>query len=593
VAGKATQKSMAEAQARQDVQRGAAELAAARRQSRALIWSAAVFSVFVNLLMLTGPLFMLQVYDRVLGSGSEETLLALVVLVVFLFAIMGLLDYARGRVMGRVAARLRAALDGRVFAAVLRRAALVPDTAAMPRPGSLRDLEAVQRLVGSPVLLSLFDMPWTPLFLLGIFIFHPLLGALAVAGGLVLVANTFLNQALTRSPARTAQAAAEAADRAAEGLRVEAETVRSLGMQRAAFARWERLRAGALEAATEAGDRAGAFSAATRALRLLLQSAMLGLGAWLVLQGQLTAGAMVAASILLGRALAPVEQAIAQWEVVRQGAAGWQALGQLLNQVPEEPRRTQLPRPAARLEVEGLTLVPPGQKQAALRMVSFNLAPGLALGVIGPSGAGKSSLARALTGIWRPAAGRVRLDGIALDQYEPDTLGRLIGYLPQRVSLFDGTIAENISRLDPEADDAAIVDAARRADAHKMIVEFPEGYDTRITATGGRLSGGQIQRIGLARALYGDPVLLVLDEPNSNLDNEGSMALNEAIRTFKSDGKAVLIMAHRPAAIRECDQLLLLEGGLRRAYGPRDQVLRETVANHAQLRRSGATGGVT
>ncbi len=584
---------MAEAHARQDAQRGAAELAAARKQSRGLIWSAVLFSVFVNLLMLTGPIFMLQVYDRVLGSGSEETLLALVVLIVFLFSIMGLLDYARGRVMGRVAARLRAALDARVFAAVLRRAALVPETAAMPRPGSLRDLEAVQRFVGSPALLSLFDMPWTPLFILGIFIFHPWLGWLAVAGGALLIAITILNQATTRGPARAARAAAEAAERTAEGLQSEAETIRSLGMQAAAFARWERLRARALEAVTEAGDLAGTFTAATKALRLLLQSAMLGLGAWLVLQAELTAGAMIAASILLGRALAPIEQAIAQWETVQQGAAGWRALAQLLAQVATEPRRTQLPRPAARLEVEGLTLVPPGQKQASLRMISFTLEPGQALGVIGPSGAGKSSLARALTGVWRPAAGRVRLDGVALDQYEPDTLGRLIGYLPQRVSLFDGTIAENISRLDPEADDAAIVEAARRADAHRMIVEFPEGYDTRVTATGGRLSGGQIQRIGLARALYGDPVLLVLDEPNSNLDNAGSIALNDAIRGFKADGKSVLIMAHRPAAIRECDLLLVLEGGLRRAFGPRDQVLRETVANQEQLRRSAGPGGVT
>ena len=571
--------------------RGGAELAAARRLSRALIWSAGLFSVFVNLLMLTGPIFMLQVYDRVLGSGSEETLLALVVLVVFLYGVMGLLDHARGRVMARVAARLRAALDGRVFSAVLRRAALLPDTAALARPGGLRDLDAVQRLVGSPVLIALFDMPWTPLFIAAIFVFHPLLGWLAVAGGLLLIAITALNQLATRAPARGAQAAIALADRMAEQIQTEAETVRSLGMQGAAFARWDAARARALDAQTEVGDRTGGFSAAIKALRLLLQSAMLGLGAWLVLRGELTAGAMIAASILLGRALAPIELAIGQWELVQQGMNGWRALAGLLSQVAEEPPRTRLPRPEARVEVEALSLAPPGETLPALRGLSFTLPPGQALGVIGPSGAGKSSLARALTGLWRPAAGKVRLDGVPLDQYDPDTLGRLIGYLPQRVSLFDGTIAENIARLDLEADDAAIVAAAKAADAHKMIVEFPEGYNTRVTAAGGRLSGGQIQRIGLARALYGDPVLLVLDEPNSNLDNEGSVALNEAIRAFKAAGKAVMIMAHRPAAIRECDLLLMLEGGLRRAFGPRDQVLRETVVNHQELGR--AAGGVT
>ncbi len=575
-----------------NLQQGTAELAAARRQSRGLILSAGIFSVFVNLLMLTGPMFMLQVYDRVLGSRSEETLLALVLLMVFLYGMMGILDYARGRVMGRVALRLRAALDGRVFGAVMRRSAVLQDTAPGARSGSLRDLDSVQRLVSSPVLLALFDLPWTPIFLLGIFVFHPWLGMLAVVGGAVLILITVINQLVTRTPGRAALGLTQEADRIAEQIRVEAETVKSLGMQGAAFARWEAMRLKALRATTSAGDRTGLFSAATKTIRLLLQSGMLGLGAYLVLQGQVTAGAIIASSILLGRALAPIEMAVGQWELVQQGTNGWKALAALLTQVGEEPKRTQLPRPAAKLDAEGLMIVPPGEKMAALRMMSFAMEPGQAMGVIGPSGAGKSSLARAICGVWRPSAGRMRLDGISLDQYDPDVLGRLIGYLPQRVSLFDGTIAENIARLDPDADDAAIVEAAKRAAAHEMIVAFPDGYDTRVTANGGRLSGGQIQRIGLARALYGDPVMLVLDEPNSNLDNTGSEALNEAIRTFKAEGKSVIIMAHRPAAIQECDLLLVIENGARRAFGPRDQVLKETVANHKQLRRA-APGGVS
>ena len=317
---------------------------------------------------------------------------------------------------------------------------------------------------------------------------------------------------------------------------------------------------------------------------------MLGLGAWLVLQGELTAGAMIAASILMGRALAPVEQAVGQWAVAQRAAEGWHRLDDLLSRVPEQQARTALPRPRAVLEVEGLTIGPPGEAVALLRSVSFRLGPGQALGVIGPSGAGKSTLAKALTGVWRPLAGRIRLDGAALDQYDPDVLGRLIGYLPQRIALFDGSVGENIARLDTNPDSSRIVAAARKADAHDMILRLPQGYDTRVSAIGGRLSGGQVQRIGLARALYGDPVLLVLDEPNSNLDMGGSAALNAAIRGAKAGGMAVLVMAHRPAAIQECDHLLVLEDGSCRAFGPRDQILRDEVKNHTEILKPGARG---
>jgi ATP-binding cassette subfamily C protein len=271
---------------------------------------------------------------------------------------------------------------------------------------------------------------------------------------------------------------------------------------------------------------------------------------------------------------------------------GWANLGQLRTEGPAEPPRTALPGPQAKLDVQQLTVVAPGEQQAALRLVSFEVKPGQAIGVIGPSGSGKSTLARALTGIWRPAGGKIRLDGASLDQYGPDVLGQHIGYLPQRVSLFDGTIAENIARLSPEPDAEKVVAAAKKADAHEMILKLPNGYDTRVTANGGRLSGGQMQRIGLARAMYGDPVLLVLDEPNSNLDNEGSKAVNRAIRGFKEEGKAVLIMAHRPAAIQECDLLLMIEGGTRTAFGPKEDVLKQVVQNHQQIKQSSTPGGV-
>ena len=321
---------------------------------------------------------------------------------------------------------------------------------------------------------------------------------------------------------------------------------------------------------------------------------MLAAGAYLVLKQEITPGAMIASSILMGRALSPIEQVVGGWSLVQRALDGWDRLAGLLTRRPPPVKHTPLPRPTARLEVRNLTVVPPGQNAPTLRGVSFDLAPGQALGVIGPSGAGKSTLGRALIGAWPVAGGSIRLDGATLDQYDPDVLGSLIGYLPQQVTLFDGTIAENIARLSPQPDPAQIVAAATAAAAHRMILDLPQGYDTPVTQSGGRLSGGQIQRIGLARALYADPVIFVLDEPNSNLDNDGSTALNLAIRNIKARGGAVIIMAHRPAAITECELLLMMDQGLRRAFGPRDEVLRSLVRNAEQITKAqGLGGGVT
>ena len=570
---------------------GRAELRAVRRKSRALYWSVGLFSMFANLLMLTGPLYMLQVYDRVLGSRSYETLLALSLLVAFLYGIMGLLDYARGRIMARVGARFQAELDRRVFDAVVRKSAVAPD---MRSQTGLADLEAVPRLMTSPVLMAMFDLPWTPIFVAGIFLFHPMLGWLAVGGGTVLILIALANQLLSREPQLKANHAGLVATIMSDQLRIEAEMVQAMGMRNASFDRWQKARGQALQEQIRATDVGGGFTAMTKTMRLFLQSAMLGLGAYLVLQNQMTPGAMIAGSILMGRALAPIEQMLTQWPIVQRGVKGWQALAELLGTIGVEPQRTALPRPKARLVAKSLTVVPPGEKSAALRGLDFDLPPGKAMGVIGPSGAGKSTLARCLTGVWRPAGGSIRLDSAALDQYEPSILGQLIGYLPQRVQLFDGTIAENIARLSTTPDDEKVVAAAKKADAHTMILELPEGYDTRISASQQRLSGGQIQRIGLARALYDDPVILVLDEPNSNLDNSGNRALNQAIRQLKQEKRSVIIMAHRPAAIQECDLLLVIENGMRTAFGPKDDVLRSTVKNHQDIARAPAdVGGVS
>jgi ATP-binding cassette subfamily C protein len=574
-----------------EFKRGRDELDASRRDMRGLLIAAFVFSVFVNALMLTGPLYMLQVYDRVLGSRSLPTLWALTGLMAFLFLVMGVLDYTRGRIMARVGARMQERLDRRVFSAALRRMQQVPgDPLAL---AAQRDLEAVQRLWASPVLIAVFDIPFSPMFVAAIFVFHPFMGWLAVFGGVFLVVITLLNQWMTKEPLRRANAATLRGEMMSDAIKQEAEAVQALGMTNAAFDRWQVARKMALVQSIGASDLGGVFGTISKTFRQFLQSAMLGLGAYLVLQNEMGAGAMITGSILLGRALQPIEVAIGQWALVTRAQEGRARLAELLTRVQPEPPHTELPRPRAILEAQNLTVVPPGEAQAVLRMVSFRLEPGQALGVIGPSGAGKSSLARALIGSWKPTGGKVRLDGAALEQYDPDQLGSYIGYLPQRITLFEGTIAENIARLQKNPDGNAVVEAAKKAAAHEMITKLPEGYDTRVQALGGRLSGGQIQRIGLARALYGDPVLLVLDEPNSNLDNEGSVALNQAIAQMKAAGRAILIMAHRPAAIQECELLLVLEDGIRRAFGPRDQVLRDMVKNHSEISKSAGPGGVT
>jgi len=572
-------------------ERGSIELRDVRRASRVLFWITFLFSIFVNLLMLTGPLFMLQVYDRVLASRSEETLVALVVLMTFLFVMMGTLDMVRARIMARVGARFQADLDRRVFTATMRRAAIAPQQGETEN--SLRDLESVQRLLSSPVFLAFYDLPWVPLFLLGISIFHPWLGILAVVGGLFLALIAIANQLSATPRLNRANVAMVGSERLATQMQTEAEMVRSLGMMDNAFLRWQRLRDQQLSESIGASDTTGLFGTVSKTFRMFLQSAILGLAALLVLRGEVTPGVMIASSILLGRALAPIDILIGQWSVVQRARKGWSNLTELLGEVPVEAPRTALPRPKAHLVAQQLTVVPPRQAQASLRLVNFELRPGVAMGVIGPSGSGKSTLARTITGVWRPAGGVIRLGGAALEQFDPVVLGQHIGYLPQRVQLFDGSIAENIARMALPPDDQAVVAAAQKAGAHEMIVNLPEGYDTRVSAGGGRLSGGQIQRIGLARAMYGDPVLLVLDEPNSNLDNEGSLALNLAIRNFKAAGASVVIMAHRPAAIQECDLLMILDGGMRTAFGPREQVLKDMVKNHKEIRQAATPGGIT
>nr|WP_271949129.1 type I secretion system permease/ATPase [Ruegeria faecimaris] len=560
-----------------------------RNKGLSFLALAFLFSIFVNLLMLTGPLFMLQVYDRVLASRAVETLTALFLIVALLYSLMAMLDFARGRIVARFGARFQSQLDERVFEATLRKS-LVPQARAAPAT-ALRDLEAIQNLCSSPVLLAVMDIPWTPVFLAAIFLFHPMLGWLAVAGGAILIVIALLNQALTHRKVAAAQQASARAGSFSEHARQAAEVVRSQGMQHDISQRWLTQRTDALRQTISASDWTGSFTSLTKSMRLFLQSAMLALGALLVLRNELSPGAMIAGSILLGRALAPVEQAVGQWALVERARSAWISLNRFLDTTPPEPDRTKLPVPDARLIAKGLTVVPPGADLPTLRNVSLKLEPGKALGVIGKSGSGKSTLAKALLGLWKPAVGEIRLGGATLDQYGTDDLGQHIGYLPQEVTLFNGTVTENIARMSQNPDSEAVIAAAKKAKAHDLILTLEKGYDTFLEGNDSQLSGGQKQRIALARALYGDPVLLILDEPNSALDADGTEALNTAIRELKAAGKSAIIMTHRPQAISECDDLAVVENGQVVKSGSRDEVLSAMVQNANAIKKGLARVG--
>nr|WP_319637444.1 type I secretion system permease/ATPase [Kangsaoukella pontilimi] len=567
------------------------ELRQARARSMHFIWFSFFFSIFVNLLMLTGPLFMLQVYDRVLGSRSEETLVALTILVVALYGLMWLLDFARSRLVARYGARFQSDLDERVFKAVIEaRGRRTPSRGALT---ASRDLEAIQGFFASPGLIAMLDTPFTPIFVAAIFVFHPALGWLALGGGVALITLTLVNQALTNRKTREAQQVTEDAHRFAESAAQSAELLRAQGMVDAVSDRWLARRDEALGKTMNAVDWTGSFTTFTKAFRLTLQSLILALGAWLVLGGELTAGAMIAASILLGRALAPIEQVLGRWPQIQRARQGWASLSDFLAAVPQPEEKTRLPRPEGRLDVKGVTVTSGPGTPAILYNISFTLAPGEALGVIGRSGSGKTTIARLLLGLIDPPVGEVRLGGALLSQYDPADLGQHVGYLPQEAQMVTGTLAENIARMSTSPDSAAVVAAAQKARAHDLILSLPDGYDTMVREGMLALSGGQRQRIALARALYGDPVLLVLDEPNSALDLEGTEALNAAVRDMKSDGRSVVIMTHRPMAISECDRLMVIDGGRVKALGPRDEVLKSMMKNAGDIQRTIGRGDST
>jgi len=543
--------------------------------SRRAIVGVVGLSAITNLLALTGSLYMLQVYDRVLPSRSLPTLVGLTLLMVGLYAAFGVVDFLRGRVVQGLAIRLDRQLRDKVFAATLRLPILGGEKGGALQP--VRDLDQIRSFLSSPGPMSLADMPWLPIYLGLVFLLHPLLGLLATAGALVLVALTVLTEMRSRDPA---QASAQAAgDRAAflEGARRNAEIIEALGLGRRMADRWQAQNETLLAAQRRAQRVTGLLGSAARVFRLVLQSALLGLGAYVVIKGEATGGVMIASSILASRALAPIEGAIANWRGFVGARQSYERLSATLGNRPQNAPPLTLPRPRQSLSVEELSIAPPGAPRPVLQNIAFTLAAGDGLGIIGPSASGKSTLARVLAGAWQPQRGRVRFDGAALDQWDREALGRDIGYLPQDIALFDGSIADNIARLEPNAPSEAVIAAARAAGVHDMILALPDGYGTQIGEGGAALSGGQRQRIALARALYGDPFFVVLDEPNANLDAEGDAALATAIAGVRERGGIVVVIAHRPAALAMLNKLAVIGDGQLQAFGPKDEVLARVI----------------
>lgn len=529
-----------------------------------------LFSLVINVLLLVPSIYMLQMYDRVLTSRNEGTLVLLTVILLGLLALYAAMEYVRGQIMVRVGTALDMQLDERVFDASFRRA-------LSGRPGgagqALTDLTLVRQFITGKGLMAFFDIPFTPLYIAVAFLLNPWLGLFSVVSVILLLTLAWITERTT-SPvlAEAGRVSAGANQYAVSQLR-NAEAIESMGMLGALRKRWFERQAKYLALNGRANDRAGLIGAVSRYVRMALQSGILGFGAWLVLNNQLTPGGMIGASILLGRALAPVDLAIGTWRGFVSAREAWARLTALLSTYPERRETLTLPDPKGNLSVENLLVAPPGSNSPILKGLNFKVSPGSIVGVVGPSASGKSTLARALVGVWNPFAGAVRLDGADIANWDKQHLGAFIGYLPQDVELFDGTVAENIARFGP-LDSTRIVAAAVKAGVHELILQLPNGYETPIGENGAALSGGQRQRIALARAFYGDPVLYVLDEPNANLDEAGDAALMAAIRTLKEEKRTVFVITHRVNILRVTDAIMILAGGTIQGFGPRDEVLK-------------------
>ncbi len=543
------------------------------RHARGVIILIALFSAGINLLMLASPLYMIQVFDRVLSSASVETLVYLTIIIAGAFAILGMLEALRQRVFGRLGGWLEDRVGPAVIAATVSRRLR---GTGPPAGQAQRDLQTLRTFFGGQGIQPLFDGPWMPFFLVIIWLLHPWIGMLATGCAIVLLILAILNEVATRRTQQRSAVASAVAHRGADAASRNADVVHALGLLPVMVRRWRNVNQNSIGEAERSGRRSSTLVGISRFVRLFAQSAVLGLGAYLVLAGEMTPGGMIAGSILLGRALAPVEQAITAWKQVIAARIGYRRLQAVLMAMPEEPKEQPLPPLRGHVGVERAVVYPPGGHPGTavpiLRGISFEIEPGQVVGVIGPSAAGKTSLCRILIGAWQPLQGTVRIDGADIDHWHRSILGPQIGYLPQDVELFAGSVRSNIARLG-EPDDAAVLAAAQAADIHQMILALPDGYDTDIGDGGAVLSAGQRQRVGLARSLYGDPKLLVFDEPNANLDAEGEAALVRAIAAAKARGATVILVTHRPNVVSQADKLLVLRAGQIDAYGDREEIL--------------------
>lgn len=545
------------------------ELARVLLTFRKTFYRLGAFSAVINVLMLLPAIYMLQIYDRVLHSRNETTLLMLTLMVVGLYALMALLELVRSSVLIRVGNQLDMRLNSRVFTAAFERN--LRKSGSNPAQ-SLHDMTSVRQFLTGNGLFAFFDAPWAPIYLVVTFMFHWILGVFVLVGILILMALAWLTEISTRKPLAEANQAAMAASTYANNNLRNAEVIEAMGMLTALRERWFKFQGTVLEKQTEASDKAARINSLTRMVRISLQSLALGVGALLAIKNEISPGMMIASAILLGLALKPVEMAISTWKQLINTRAAYHRLEELLQEFPERGAKMSLPRPNGNIAIENAAAIPPGSHTAVLRGLNFAINQGDVVGIIGPSAAGKTSLARLLVGVWPAQSGKVRLDGAEIYRWNKDELGPHIGYLPQDVELFEGSIAENIARFG-EIDPNKVIDAAKQAGVHEMVLHFPQGYDTQLGENGCHLSGGQRQRIGLARALYGDPALVVLDEPNSNLDEVGELALLRAVANLKAQGATVALISQRTKILNAVDKLMVLRDGQMHMYGPRDQVL--------------------
>lgn len=548
---------------------------------RKVFMGMAGFSLFTSLLMLTGPIYMLQVYDRVLASGSVSTLVGLTLLILVLYISLGALDWVRGGVLSASASRFEDVLGNMTLSASLANKLKDPGKAG-DKP--LRDLRTLRRFVSGPAIRALFDAPYSLIFFIILFLIHWSFGVLAVFGAAVLVGIAWINQRSSQTAMVQAEQLEQAAQMRVREITENAEVIEALGMREQLQTKWRDEFDRSDAAIVGSGNLLGGFVAGTKAFRMFLQSGVLGLGAYLTIIGASTAGAMIAASIITGRAIAPLEQLVGQWRSVTLAREAWTALRDALLGQTNRTGQMELPPVAGHLVCEHVSAGPPGAKKPFLKDIHFAIEPGDVLGIIGPSAAGKSTLARILAGVWPAQVGAVRVDGAEMSAWSRTQLGPQLGYLPQRVDLFSGTIRDNIARFQPGISDEHVIMAAKAAGCHDMILRLADGYDTEIGHSGAYLSAGQRQRIGLARAMFGTPAIVIMDEPNANLDNRGDVALQTAIAALKTRGATTIIIAHRPNAIAQCNKLLMLEDGRVRAFGPRDEVLAKVAPKQAGAR---------